>query len=121
MLNGRKALILEKEFLIALDLQRVLEGFQVGETLFAHNAAEAGHWHRRWPDIALGLIEIHQDDPPTEALVATLLDAGVPVVLITADTALLQGYSRFPRLPVLIKPVPEPELKAAITAALGNG
>lgn len=121
MLNGRTALILEKEFLIALDLQRILETLGVGETLFAHNAAEAGQLHRSGSEIALALVEIHQDDMQAETLLACLLDAGIPVVLITADTALLRGYPPFPQLPVLVKPVPEAELKTAIIAALSGG
>lgn len=119
MLNARKALILEQEFLIALDLQRVLEELHVGETLLAHNPAEAGQLLRRWPEIALALIEIQQD-AAAETLLEGLADAGIPTVLISCDTGLLGGYPRFPHLPVLIKPVAEAELKAAITGLLAD-
>lgn len=118
MLNGRTALILEKEFLIALDQQRVLEALGVGETLFAHTTADAEQLLGRDSAIALALIEIHQDDAPAHALLTRLLDEHIPVILTTADTALLRGYAPFPHLPVLVKPVPEEEMRAAIIAAL---
>lgn len=118
MLNGRTALILEKEFLIALDQQRILEALGVGETLFAHTPAEAEQLLGREAAIALALVEIHQEDAAAHALLARLLAQAIPVVLTTADTALLRGYAPFPHLPVLVKPVPEEELKAAIVATL---
>lgn len=118
MLNGRSALIVEEEFLIALDIQRMLENLHVGQTLFARSTAEAEQLRARWPDIGLAVIEIHLDDIETTRLVEALTSAGVPVVLTTADVAVRRGFSTLPDLPIVIKPMPEAIMASAIRQAL---
>ena len=56
MLNGRTALVVEEEFLIALDVQRMLEALGVGLTLFARTPAEAEQLRARWPEIAIAIL-----------------------------------------------------------------
>jgi len=120
MLNGRTVLIVEEEFLIALDLQRMLEGLGVGQTLFARNAAEAEQLRAQWPDIALALVEIRYEDAPAESLVSRLADARIPVVLTTSDDGVRRGLPQFFHLPLVVKPVPESALASATHKALAT-
>lgn len=120
MLNGRPALIVEEEFLIALDLQRMLESLGVGETLFARNAEEARRLTAQRSDIAIAIVELRIDQPENHALAGELRAKAVPMVAMTSDTRL---STRTPEdAPVLRKPIPEEALASAVRAALaGSG
>ena len=115
MLNGRPVLIVEEEFLIALDLQRMLEGLGCGQTLFARNPGEAELLRPHWPDLALAVVEQRLDDPGTRSLPESLAEAGVALVLTTGDLSLSNAART---APLLIKPVPEEALTSAVRQAL---
>lgn len=116
MLKGRIALIVEEEFLIALDIQRMLENHDVEQTLFARSAGEAESLRARRPDIAV--VEIRAEDTASRQLVQELNQAGVAVVLTTADARMRHGFPDMPGLAVVIKPVPEDAMASAIEMAL---
>jgi CheY-like chemotaxis protein len=116
MLNGRPALIVEEEFLIALDIQRMLEMLGAGQTLFARNAAEAHELRAHWPDIALAIIEVRAGDAPSQQLLESLTGVGIPVVLTTADIGLRSSTQG----PFVTKPIPEDELASAVQQALAS-
>ena len=118
MLTGRTALVVEEEFLIALDIQRMLEALGVGQTLFARTAAEAAQLQARWPEIAIAIVEIRAGDASTSALAESLVAAGIPTVLITADFNGRHGIAGALALPVVVKPIPEEHMTAAIGHAL---
>lgn len=115
MLNGRPVLIVEEEFLIALDLQRMLEGLGCGQTLLARNAQEADLLRAQWPDLALAVIEQRLDDPQTQTLPQNLAAAGVALVLTTGDFSLRSAAFA---APLVVKPVPEEALASAVRQAL---
>ncbi|MGB3339529.1 MAG: hypothetical protein WBA73_20310 [Devosia sp.] len=119
MLNGRTALIVEEEFLIALDLQRMLENEGAGHTLFARSAIEAEQLHAYWPDLAVAIIEVRRHDTAVRQLIESLRTAAIPVVLITSDVAVHRdpGLGQTD-LAVVIKPVPEDAMAKAIRQAL---
>lgn len=116
MLNGRPALIVEEEFLIALDLQRMLEGLGVGQTLFARNVLEARQLRKHWPDLALAIVEMRADGTDDRQLTAELAAAAVPLVITTGDFGLSRTLTG--ATPVVVKPIPEQSLASAIALAL---
>jgi CheY-like chemotaxis protein len=118
MLNGRTILVVEEEFLIALDIQRILETHGTGQMLFARTAEEAHDLEAHWPSVGLAIVEIRHDGAPSLALVRRLRDAGVAVVLNTVDSALRRGHPEFPDVPVAVKPMAEEDLLAAIEQAV---
>ncbi|QDZ11204.1 hypothetical protein [Devosia ginsengisoli] len=118
MLNGRTALIVEEEFLIALDVQRMLETLGVGQTLFARMPAEAEQLRARWPEIAIAIIEARMGDPLAMQLAKDLAAARIPIVLVTGDLDVQHSFADRPDLPVVIKPVPEGALADAVRQAL---
>ena len=118
MLTGRTALVVEEEFLIALDIQRMLETLGVGQTLFARTPAEAEQLRARWPEVALAIVEVRTGDAPALTLAESLMTAAIPTVLITADIDAQHGIVGMLTLPVVIKPIPEEHMATAIRRAL---
>ncbi|SEQ08109.1 CheY chemotaxis protein or a CheY-like REC (receiver) domain [Devosia sp. YR412] len=116
MLNGRTALIVEEEFLIALDIQRMLEALGVGQTLFARNVAEARQLRHHWPDVALAVVELRRGDSEDQPLHDDLAGAGIPIVITTGDFALSRKLAS--KAPVIVKPIPEEALASAVAQAL---
>lgn len=118
MLNGQTILVVEAEFLIALDLQRMLEGLDAGQMLFARSSDEARELEPHWPSLALAIVEVRPDQPHATALLRGLQVASIPVVISTADNAIRHGHPEFPGVPVLLKPVAEEDLAPALHTAL---
>lgn len=116
MLNGRTALVVEEEFLIALDIQRMLETQGAGQTLFARTVAEAALMRDRWSEIGVAVVEVRIRDAAGLQLVDDLRRAGVPTILTTADVTV--GRVPYPELSVLPKPIAEDAMASAIRQAL---
>ena len=118
MLNGQTILVVEAEFLISLDIQRMLEGLGAGQMLFARAADEVQELGTHWQTIGLAIVEIGPNSSDAATLVRGLLAENIPVICSAADSALRQGHPDFPGVPVVIKPMSDPDLAAAIAAAL---
>lgn len=118
MLHGQAILVVEAEFLIALDVQRMLEGLGAGQMLFARTADEAHELTPHWQSLGLAIVEIEPHAPRAAALVRGLLSEDISVILSSADGASRRGHPDFPGVPVVIKPMSEEDLAVAITAAL---
>lgn len=113
-LAGRRCLVLDDEFLIALDIQQVLEQAGAGEVVCAGNVAEALTAIRTERfDLAVLDLRVGRDGnslPAAEALAA----AGTPFLFLTGmrtDVAEVHGY---PDTPVVEKPYDSSTLLAAI-------
>lgn len=118
MLNGQTILILEEEFLIALDIQRVLEVHHAKQTVFARTVDEAFALSGTWSDFNLALLEFQNDGQKVLALAKALRDAGVAIVLTASDSTMRRGCEHLPGTPVVIKPFLETDLIDAIHRAL---
>lgn len=119
MLNDRTALVVEEEFLIALDIQRMLESLGVARTLFALTASEAQDLRPHWSEVAIAIVDIRTHDADAAKLVEDLRQAGVPTLLTTADT-IIASAGFFADLPVLAKPTPEDAMTSAVLQALAT-
>ncbi|HEY0032624.1 MAG TPA: hypothetical protein VGB81_05110 [Devosia sp.] len=118
MLDGTNVLVIEEEFLIALDIQRMLEGLNSGQVLFARSALEASSMHDHWSAVGLAIVELSLQPNAALELVQRLLDQRIPVVLCSADMAFSTGAPQYPQLPLVIKPMAETDLVAAIRKVL---
>ncbi|UJW87119.1 response regulator [Devosia sp. SL43] len=118
MLDGKTILVVEAEFLIALDIQRMLEGMSADQLLFARSADEAHELGQHWDALGLAIVELRQHQPVSMALVQSLRDRDIPVVISSADGAIRQGHPDFPGVPVLVKPMAEDDLANAIRQIL---
>ena len=120
MLTGRTALVVEEEFLIALDIQRMLETLGIAQTLFARTPAEAEQLRARWPEIAIAVVEIRAGNAEALALAESLAGAAIPTVLVTADIEARHDLVAAMALPLVTKPIPEQDMTAAVGQALAG-
>lgn len=118
MLNGCTVLVVEEEFLIALDIQRVLESLHAKQTLFARHSAEAQAMPAGWPGVDLAVIELRADCPAGFDLVRQLASASIPLIITTSDPGLRSDVFTPVQPQILLKPVPDIELASAIQQAL---
>ena len=117
MLVGQTILIVETEFLIALDIQRCLETLGASQTVFARDVMEALDAAPRWPSFSLALVEVHRERDEDIALLLGLQQAGVRLVLLTTDVQLRHGLPGF-AAPTIVMPFLEEDLVSAIEQAL---
>lgn len=121
MLRGKRLLVVEQEFLVAIDIQQILEGANVERTVFARTADEAGALHPRFGEFDIAVVEIPYSAVGPLPLVEGLLEAGVAVVLTTLDSAYRYGYPAHPDVPVLTKPFAEETLVMTCREAEARG
>ncbi len=114
MLDGLTVLVTEAEFLIALDVQRMLEGLGARQVLFARTAEEALAMEPYWSDVSLAIVEIPLERQSPLRLIQRLGENNIPIVVCSADTGLRRGVPQFPALPVVTKPMAETDLVSAI-------
>lgn len=118
MLVGKRLLIVEDEFLIALDMQRILETAQASATIFARSVEEAEAQGEKLSSLDLAIIEIGPDNVPALRLAMHLLANGIAVVFTSSDSQHRHGFSGLPLTPVVVKPFGETDLLGACLKAL---
>jgi DNA-binding NtrC family response regulator len=84
MLSGERLLIVEEEFLIALDIQRVLEDANAQKTVFARNFGEVAAMGDRIGEFDLAIVTPPRPDSGDFAIAQRIVAAGVPVVVCSA-------------------------------------
>jgi len=115
---NKTALLVEEEFLIAMDLERVLESFAITETVVMRTAQEALALDIGRDVFAIAIIDVGHATRAGLDLARHLVSVGVPLVLTTTDLSLSGGAPDLPNVPVVTKPVPETELVNALNRAL---
>ena len=119
MLSGERLLIVEEEFMIALDIQRILEGANAEQTVFARNYKELAALEERFSAFDLAIITPPRLGTGDAAVAERLVQAGPAVVVCSAaranvaDTPLAQAQ-------LVYKPFSDEELLAACRRALAG-
>lgn len=120
MLSESRLLIVEDQFLIALDIQRVIEQAQARQTVFARNYDEvAALLMDRSVGFDLAVLTPPRSGTADEACVARLIDDGTAIVVSTAARIDLSG-TRLANAEVISKPFLEDDLLAACGRALAR-
>lgn len=119
-LNGKRILIVEAEFLIALEIQRILEAAGAGETVFARSTAEVAKLSEVWDRFDLAIIDLSLGDDRAVALAHELGTLGIGLVITSSDVRLRHGVDGLPDVPVILKPFAEDEFVAACQIALSS-
>lgn len=119
VLNGKRCLVLDDEFLIALDIQQILEAAGAGDVVCAGNVTDALAAIERAPfDIAVLDLKL-SGTPPTSLVVAdALAKRGTPIVFLTGVRGDDVHTARFPHAPVVSKPYETALLIQAVARAL---
>ena len=118
MLSGERLLIVEEEFLIALDIQRVLEDAHAQTAVFCRNFSEVQALADRLSEFDLAIV----NPPPNAAAFAMaerLLAAGVAVVVCSAFSGELKGTA-LETAEFVGKPFSDDELLTACRRALAQ-
>ena len=117
MIAGKRVIIVESEFLIALDIQRILENDGAASTSFARSAAELNQIADRWHEFDLAIVEVTDLRSANVKLAGTLANSGLATVLTTAGVSRSTAIAGFP---IVAKPFTETDLLQACDDALGR-
>lgn len=113
MIAGISSLVVEDEYIIALEIQRVLES--AGATAIIATPDAAGGASRTFD---LAVIAVPPDRPALVELCRNLGNRGIAVVAVTSGFEPEGGGPLLAGVSTLRKPFSDRELLAAVTAAL---
>ena len=120
LLIGKRCFVLDDEFLIALDIQQILERAGASHVSSVASAAEAIELLVREPKFDLAVLDVKLGSVERNSLdVAALLHTqGVPFVFLTGMRADDVHAKTFPSAPVIEKPYDAGALLRAVHHAL---
>ena len=119
-LTGKRCFVLDDEFLIALDIQQILERVGAAHVASVASAAEAIALLGREPKFDVAVLDVKLGDPQRNSLdVAALLQTqGTPFVFLTGVRVDDVHAKIFPNAPVIEKPYDAAGLLRAVQHAL---
>lgn len=120
MLSGQTILIVEAQYLIALDLQNTLEDLGPTKVVIAQNPAHARELADDWHDCRLAIVEVEREMADNIALVGELMRRNIAVIGLTADSELPRHLSWFAGTPILLKPATSESVINALSEVLSN-
>ena len=119
MLSGERLLIVEEVFLIALDIQRALEGARALQAVFARNFEEAAALTERFDGFQLAIVNPPAPGSEEMRTAERLVAAGVAIVVCTAARLDLSA-TPLAGAEIVTKPFSDDELLAACGRALAR-
>lgn len=119
---GKRCLVLDDEFLIALDIQQILERAGALHVACVASAAEAIKLLGNSPKFDVAILDVKLSGSNENSLgVASLLATlNTPFVFLTGMRADDVHARRFPQAPVIEKPYDAGALLAAVSRALSR-
>ncbi len=119
-LTGKRCFVLDDEFLIALDIQQILERVGAAHVASVASAAEAIALLGREPKFDVAVLDVKLGDQERNSLdVAALLQTqGTPFVFLTGVRVDDVHAKIFPNAPVIEKPYDAAGLLRAVQHAL---
>ena len=123
VLAGLRCLVLDDEFLIALDIQQILEHAGALHVACAANAGEAIALLGRDQEIDLAVLDVKLSGPDRNSLgvAALLAEKKIPFVFLTGMRVDDAHAKQFPKAPVIEKPYDASTLLDAIRRAMIAG
>jgi CheY-like chemotaxis protein len=120
LLSGKRCFVLDDEFLIALDIQQILERAGAAHVTSVASATEAIEVLSREPKFDLAVLDVKLGGVERNSLdVAALLHTqSVPFVFLTGMRADDVHAKKFPNAPVIEKPYDATALLRAVQHAL---
>jgi len=122
LLSGKRCFVLDDEFLIALDIQQILERAGAVHVASVASAAEAIELLGREPKFDVAVLDVKLGSAERNSLnVAALLQTqDVPFVFLTGMRADDVHAKKFPTAPVIEKPYDAAALLRAMQHALSQ-
>ncbi len=105
-LVGKRCLVLDDEFLIALDIQQILERAGAVQVICVASAVEALDLLRHEPKFDIAVLDVKLSSPEGTSLgvAEALAGKGTPFVFLTGMRVDDVHAKRFPEAPVIEKP-----------------
>jgi CheY-like chemotaxis protein len=114
-LTGRRLLVVEDQFLVALDLEQMLRAFGASVTDLASSLADAlAAIERGLPDLAI--LDVKLGNETTAPIARALSDRGVPFLFVSGYSDLSAFPESFRNRPLVRKPIASADLAAALVA-----
>ncbi len=119
-LTGKRCLVLDDEYLIALDIQQILEAAGATGVMSVSTAAEALDILSKGSKFDLAVLDIKLGDTAGNSMTvaALLAERGTPFIFLTGMRADEIQAGRFADTPVVEKPYQAPMLIEALRQAL---
>jgi two-component system, response regulator PdtaR len=119
-LAGRRCLVLDDEFLIALDIKQILERAGATHVACVASASEAIALLRREPRFDLAVLDVKLSGPDRNSLgvAALLAEKATPFVFLTGMRVDNVHAKHFPQAPVVEKPYDATALLDAVHRVL---
>lgn len=117
MLSGERLLIVEEEFLIALDIQRVLEDAHAAKAVFARNYKELAALEPRFAEFDLAIVTPPKPGTSESLLLKRLAGSG-PALVICSANHVSAGEDELAGAGIVYKPFSDDELLDACKRAL---
>jgi DNA-binding response OmpR family regulator len=110
----KRALIIEDDVLIAMDLEEMLlqMGFSGVDT--ARSSEEADHIESE--DFSIVIADLHLGETSSESQLKRYAEAGTPIIIATGSAEAVTVAAAYPRCAPLEKPYTRLELEAALRA-----
>jgi two-component system, response regulator PdtaR len=120
LLSGKRCFVLDDEFLIALDIQQILETAGAEHVACAAAVPEAIALLRAEPNFDIAVLDVKLSGPDRNSLgVASFLaEKGTPFIFLTGMRVDDMHAKQFPQAPVIEKPYDATALLDAVRRAL---
>ncbi|HVY04519.1 MAG TPA: response regulator [Burkholderiales bacterium] len=119
-LAGKRLLVVEDEFLIALDIERMLEAAGATAIASAAQVAEALAMLDKDAPFDAVVLDLKLDRESSLPVAEWLMNAGIPFVFLTGAPTEANETSRFGNAPVVAKPFDSAALIAALTLIMST-
>lgn len=116
MLEGLRILLLEDEFLIAMDVEQLCRENGAAEVVVARSLDEAGNAG----EFDTAILDMFLDGVSTFDFAQSLKEAGKPFVFASGHTDNAEAAQRFPEVALVGKPYSGNDLIEAIAVACGR-
>jgi CheY-like chemotaxis protein len=117
---GKRCLVLEDEFLIALDMQQILETAGAKTVTCFGNSADCAAALQLGRQFDVAVLDFKLSDSRDSLSIAALLkQQGTPFVFVTGMRSKDVKSAEFPDAPFVEKPYEAPSLLEALRRALG--
>lgn len=118
LLSGLRLLIVEDEFLIAMDVEQLCRDHGAADAVVVSTAAALAAGTFSPADFDAAILDVMVEGQPTLDFARGLADHGIPFIFATGYSDRQDVFAAFPGVQVVGKPYAGDELVGALAAAL---
>ncbi|UGX85964.1 response regulator [Phyllobacterium meliloti] len=119
-LTGKRLLVLDDEFLIGLELERIAEECGAKSVHVVSTVAELLFWVQSGQPCDIAILEVQARGASSFEAAMLLQRQGTPIVFATAYDQQRSGITGFANVPVVLKPYGKTQILQAVAAAFSK-